>query len=618
MNQTMKWTFQGQDCTQPQQLQSFRMDQESCKGKLQDPGIQHTYAILQEQDSHDAKGYRCSKIVSRFTYVCHNNLVASHQRLATIPQIEVTEELTTEECQRMAIGGIYRGPDHQDHPVQMDQTTIMNFHEAGRQEISGATIICEGEQVKLGDRIIDGVVILDQVRISVRKIHLRFSTVRGTVVKEDHLSLPCPGYDHSCTISSATYIWGTLDATKYKRVQVIQASIFQDQGQQVLISQQARIRLVLGNAVQEHGHDYFRTKYPQIYVTKGEATYLDEFSYELLSLTSWIEARDDFITWSMEDRMKTMLEDLEQSDCTQAQAQAQAQVTMAAHSEVGYLELENNTFGVMLGEVMYSFKCQQVQVTPRVTTECFKELPVHLGGKEKYLTPLTRILVDQGTRVPCSALMPGKFKTEQGQWMAATPALQVVATPIHKEQHLNTDPGKHVDMSEGGLYTTAQLEDFTRLVTYPKVRKAIKHNMIHTVCSNNPHQLCQDFQEAFGTMKPANVVSVFNLKSTILGMIHRFGEAAAAVIGVYVMVRAVMFVLTATVNCFNLQALPMQTRLLRVLWPAEMVNKDYGQQAARVAQEREVREAQYQEELRDMKTLQDLITDDEEEVKKPP
>ena len=142
--------------------------------------------------------------------------------------------------------------------------------------------------------------------------------------------------------------------------------------------------------------------------------------------------------------------------------------------------------------------------------------------------------------------------------------------------------------------------------------------MIHTVCSNNPHQLCQDFQEAFGTMKPANVVSVFNLKSTILGMIHRFGEAAAAVIGVYVMVRAVMFVLTATVNCFNLQALPMQTRLLRVLWPAEMVNKDYGQQAARVAQEREVREAQYQEELRDMKTLQDLITDDEEEVKKPP
>ena len=105
--------------------------------------------------------------------------------------------------------------------------------------------------------------------------------------------------------------------------------------------------------------------------------------------------------------MKTMLEDLEQSDCTQAQAQAQAQVTMAAHSEVGYLELENNTFGVMLGEVMYSFKCQQVQVTPRVTTECFKELPVHLGGKEKYLTPLTRILVDQGTRVPCSALMPG-------------------------------------------------------------------------------------------------------------------------------------------------------------------------------------------------------------------
>ena len=37
--------------------------------------------------------------MSQFTYVCSNSLVASHQRLATIPQIEVTEELTTEECQ---------------------------------------------------------------------------------------------------------------------------------------------------------------------------------------------------------------------------------------------------------------------------------------------------------------------------------------------------------------------------------------------------------------------------------------------------------------------------------------------------------------------------------------
>ena len=49
-----------------------------------------------------------------------------------------------------------------------------------------------------------------------------------------------------------------------------------------------------------------------------------------------------------------------------------------------------------------------------------------------------------------------------------------------------------------------------------------------------------------------------------------------------------------------------------------MVNRDYGQQAAQVAQERELKEAKYQEELRDMRTIQDLITDDDEELKKPP
>ena len=92
-------------------------------------------------------------------------------------------------------------------------------------------------------------------------------------------------------------------------------------------------------------------------------------------------------------------------------------------------------------------------------------------------------------------------------------------------------------------------------------------------------------------MKPTDVVSVFNLRSTILGFIHNFGEAAVAVIGVYVIVRAVMFISTSIVNCFNLQALPLQTRLLCVLWPTYMVNRDYGQQAARVAHEGELKKA---------------------------
>ena len=125
-------------------------------------------------------------------------------------------------------------------------------------------------------------------------------------------------------------------------------------------------------------------------------------------------------------------------------------------------------------------------------------------------------------------------------------------------------------------------------------------------------------RHSWRTSKPEDIVSVFNLRATILGFIHNFGEAAASVIGVYIIGRAVMFMATAMVNCFHLQALPMQNRLLRVLWPTEMVNRDYGQQAARVAHERERQEAQYQEELRDMRTIQDLMTKDEEEVKKPP
>ena len=57
----------------------------------------------------------------------------------------------------------------------MGRTSILTFFATGRQEVSGSTIVCQGEQVKLGDRIVDGVAILEQMRIEVKPIHYCFT-----------------------------------------------------------------------------------------------------------------------------------------------------------------------------------------------------------------------------------------------------------------------------------------------------------------------------------------------------------------------------------------------------------------------------------------------------------
>ena len=75
-----------------------------------------------------------------------------------------------------------------------------------RQEVSGATIICQGEYVKLGVCIIDG------VRISARKLHLCFSTVKETVCKcstQEVLKLYCK-----------VQILGEIDQFKYQHIHI--------------------------------------------------------------------------------------------------------------------------------------------------------------------------------------------------------------------------------------------------------------------------------------------------------------------------------------------------------------------------------------------------------------
>ena len=97
---------------------------------------------------------------------CTNTLVAAHQRLASIPEIELPQEVSRDDCHSLVTTEEYEGPDGQRHRVPLGKTTVLNFYEKGRQYSEGDTLVCEGEKVKLGDRVIDGVAILEQIKIT--------------------------------------------------------------------------------------------------------------------------------------------------------------------------------------------------------------------------------------------------------------------------------------------------------------------------------------------------------------------------------------------------------------------------------------------------------------------
>ena len=126
-----------------------------------------------------------------------------------------------------------------------------------------------------------------------------------TKVREDHILLPesYSIFNHYCQLDTATYIWGELKPTLYQWIKSFQGHIIYQEGQEVLISQTDKIRLVLGEEEKNMGRVYQQTKYSDILVINGTADYLDKFPASHLKLGAWVASRDDYLAYALEQEM---------------------------------------------------------------------------------------------------------------------------------------------------------------------------------------------------------------------------------------------------------------------------------------------------------------------------
>ena len=542
--------------------------------------------------------------VSKFTYICTSTLVAAHQRLASIPEIEVPTTVTREECHQMITERKWKGPDGVNHPIAMGKKTIFTFFAAGRQEISGSTIQCVGEQVKLGDRLVDGVAILEQIRMELKPVTIRFDSLsRGAEVKEEHSMLPrsCDIFDHYCQLDEATFLWGTVSPTLYQKVNHFSGKLIMQEGEEVVISDTQKVRMVLGKATQVMGRSFKTTKYPNIFIIEGDADYLDAFPSDHLKLGAYIAARDDYLAYALERQLLKAIDLINHSNCKRTQDLARTQMNLAAHSDDGmqYLVMGENEFGVLWGEALHSFNCRKVQVVPRAADICSKELPVHLDGRSKYLHPITRLLSDHATVVPCSLIMGAKFHTLRDEWVAATPQLQVVPAPqqIPGQQEIYTL--NHTDLSTGGIYTDDQVQEFSNLLNFPRVRQAVKNSMVHDLCQDNHHPLCLHVRQSLGP-QVLKQPSIFHFRQRILNFLHTFGEAAATLIALWMLGQGLIWVISMIINIINLKEVKGIRKICQLFWPILLVNYDYGRMARGARQRQQEEQLQRQEEMRDL------------------
>ena len=543
-------------------------------------GPLETYTLVQEVNEVYTDGVRCELIQSKFTYVCTNTLVASHQRLATVPEIEIPIPISIAKCHKMSKQMLYLGPDHNHYKLKLDQVSVFTFHTQGQQEVSKHTVICEGDQVKLGDQLIDGVLVLEQIKVRISK--RRFRLRKGKIeVKEDHKSLSCTLYQNGCSLGDHTYVFDAPNSTKYERIQTITAQeITNWKGGDFLVSHEHKIRLVPGEKFVDQGISFQRTNYPRILLIKGRITHFQNLTSNHFQLQDWVESRDDYITYILEYKLLQVTDYQLHHQCNYMQALLHSQVVIAARDSSGgiYIPFGNGTFGLPMGETVYQFSCKEVQVYPNTIQTCTREIPVTFRNSSWFLEPLSRVLVKHPTFLPCSPSMPAKFQSKNGEWISAVPEIINTTAPHLVSQHLQPFL-QHESMDHGGLYSDDQMNEFANLLTLPKLTLAIKDNIIRTICKENPHNLCNQYRTTFqlpSNPEPDFYRPIINLKIYLINLLHDFGEISAIFLSIYIILRTIITIIGTLFNCFVLRETPMIRRVVQPCCTTCLINQDYG------------------------------------------
>ena len=133
------------------------------------------------------------------------------------------------------------------------------------------------------------------------------------------------------------------------------------------------------------------------------------------------------------------------------------------------------------GAVAYVTKCPRVEVNRAEYSNCTHEIPVHHENATLFADPLTRILTDFPTIIPCSDVMPPRWKMG-GDWYCSHPRvlpcerprqLNLSVTPYHPLHDFTTGLGR-------GIYSAEQLEKHRRFQVAQSSRRPVLAKITNT------------------------------------------------------------------------------------------------------------------------------------------
>lgn len=221
---------------------------------------------------------------------------------------------------------------------------------------------------------------------------------------------------------------------------------------------------------------------------------------------------------------------------------------------------------LLMGEAVYLFRCQPVDVRLRQTENCYIELPVNHTGRAVFMTPRTRLLRERGEQTNCNPLTKPLYMLD-GMWYALSPNTHEARapetlSPAYAPSWSYVAPAM---LAERGIYTMTELESFRNQMLFQGERTAVS-NIISRGATGMPTDLSGiTLTNLFSEEEVEKIGVKFSQK--LWGWFSTFGNISSGIIGILIFFRICKFMLDTVIHMKALHELyGFSIHLLAGIW----------------------------------------------------
>ena len=456
------------DCSKPNAIMEYDL-RTYCETTQQLLGLQKSrkYHVLQKKKKTEMEGWSCTSI--RSTFILHCGMF-SHQELIQMPDIEIKESIPQQKCRTMINTGYMTTKEGSTHEVKIGEETVFHVSERGILHEENNKIWCEGQELKINNNILSGILKMVQYRVTIQEESFIIDRERVEALS-DHSILPreCLPQSGGCISGKKTYIW-KAPKNECPLIKINTGNF--DVSDEWLLEKKAKIIFRIEDRAKAPTGcpqgEILYTEYSELYLTETDGY---EHTQEVVDFSLYARQLADYILYETE-RMSMTTSAISSRNLCQEQYRDTKMMT---------IKIDEDKFGRRAGEVLYTFTCTKKIGTLQAKGECYDRVPILTEeAEEMHVDTITGIATSHASRMPCNKFFPDKIHSHEG-WISL-PSLQKVKEPRKMIRQINGS--RHEDMSQGGLYTKEELDQWESFLHYGHFKESIIERITTGTCIN--------------------------------------------------------------------------------------------------------------------------------------